>query len=129
MKTLKVIDVLNMQQALTALAAIKLPFKTSYRISKALNQVAQVINATQKKQQALFKSMGAPTEDGQQIQIPADQQAEFQVLMQAIMDAEIEIDIMPVHISSLEGITIEPAHLAALDGFMISTIAELESAV
>ena len=128
MTTMKTIDILNMQQALTALAAIKLPFKSSYRISKGLNKVTQIINRVQKQQQDLFKLLGEPSEDGLQMLIPPENQSEFHDKMQAIMDEEVYIDIMPVHISDLDGISIEPAHLAALDGFMVSSIAEIESA-
>ena len=174
---MKIRDVLNMQAALTALAAIKLPVKVAYRISKGLGKVQQVATRTQKAQNDLFMARGIFNPQTGQWQVGktesdalntandqlrdtkeekadhtdnaeyydalitiaqkdiAEKQAAltavvsaFQAEIEAIMDEEVDIQFMPVHISDLGEVSIEPQHLAALDGFILTDVAEMESA-
>lgn len=173
---MKTNEILNMQPALVALAAIKLPARVAYRISKGLNKVQQIATRIQKAQNALFVQrgilnpqtgqwmIGKPESDAlnaanetlrdlltdkanapegsdfepvialaraaveeKQAALTATVKA-FQAEIEAIMEAEVQIDFIPVHISNLDGISIEPQHLAALDRFIVSSIAEIEDA-
>lgn len=177
---MKTNDVLNMQAALTALAAIKLPVKTAYRISKGLGKVNQVATRAQKAQNALFMARGVLNHQTGQWQVgkvesdalntandqlrdTKEEKADhadhadnaeyydsliaiaqrdidekqaaltavvsaFQAEIEAIMNEEVDIQFMPVHISELGEVSIEPQHLAALDGFILTDVAETEEA-
>jgi hypothetical protein len=116
---IKAIDVMNMRAALGVLSQTKLPAKISYRVGRGLNKVQSAINVINKEQHQYYKTHGILNEDKTQYMIPPGKEAEFQIEVQRLMDEEIEIDLHPICITDLEGISIEPAHLASLEGTFI----------
>lgn len=116
---MKVVDLLRMQQSLTALANTKLPIKPAYRIAKALGQIEPVLKDLNVKQHELYKQFGDLNEDKTQYVVPETRKEEFNAAMAALTEEPVSLELLKTNISEFGSVLIEPVHIMALDGFVL----------
>jgi hypothetical protein len=116
---MKLSKIIEMAPALNALAQLKLPAKTGFRIAKALNLIKPELEAYEAQRIKLAESLGTKTEDGSQFLFQDENAKSFIEQMNALTDEDISITLPTIKPDDLGDVAIEPSALMALDGVFI----------
>ena len=102
---MKLSKLIEITPALNALAGLKLPAKTGFRIAKALNAIKPELEAYEAQRIKLLESLGTKTADGTQYAFEDDNAKTFIAQMNALTDEDVAITFA----------TITPDDLGAAD--------------
>ena len=117
---MKLSKLIEINPALNALAGLKLPAKTGFRIAKALTLIKPELEAYESQRIKLAESLGTKTEDGAQFKFEDDAAKQFIEQMNALTDEDVAITLPTIKPDDLGDVAIEPAALMALcDVFIV----------
>lgn len=118
--TIKLRDIVNSNEPLKRLAGEKFPVVLSYKISKTMKILDDIIETFSKKRKEVLSRLGTLnakegtyTFEGENEQVATDE-------LEKMLDEEVVVSILKVTLSELEGHQIEPRIFAILDWYVIA---------
>jgi hypothetical protein len=115
---IKIKKIVEDRENLELLATEKLPVKVSYWIKRISDKVVTELATYEKQRLELIKELGEKIKDKEgveteQMTVTKENLPKFFEEIEKLQDIEINIDVEPISISELSGITIEPNKLVS----------------
>lgn len=85
-------DILNIKTFVDKVVESDLEFVVALKLAKLMKDFAPYIETFDKKKQELFEEYGTRSDDGQQIIIPNEKIADFNVAINGLVSTEVEIE-------------------------------------
>ena len=109
---MKLLNLIVAREALQRLISLELPAATAFKIARAVRPVQAELRGYEQQRVALVRRLGKE-KDGQTT-VPPEKFVEFNAEHQALLDVEVELDIMPLSREILGDTKVKVADLMAL---------------
>ncbi|MFW6026127.1 MAG: hypothetical protein ACOCRX_07275 [Candidatus Woesearchaeota archaeon] len=119
----KLANIKMMEQSLNKLVDKELDIRVSFKLSKILRKISEELEDLEKARQKLVKkySDNKEKENLQQgeIRVSEENQQAFYEEYAKLMEEEIDLDIDPISIDDLQGVSLSPKDISFLTGIII----------
>lgn len=103
-------DLMLIRNDLHTLFSKEMPIETSWKVSKFISRLENEYNDFENNRLKLLKKF---IPDGEK-QIPEPKVDEFRAELQKLLDIDLEIDLIPIGIAELKGVSISPLALSKM---------------
>ena len=103
-------DLMLIRDDLHTLFGKEMPIETSWKISKFISRLENEYNDFENNRLKLLKKF---IPEGAK-KIPEDEVDGFRTELQKLLDIDIEVDLIPISITDLKGVTISPMALSKM---------------
>lgn len=125
---MRLIDLLNGEGAMRALAGMKLPVRVAYRVSKSARLLQSRNGEYRDAEQVLLRQFGTLPEGSTSFEFEPGQMEAYQDACKNLQEQEISIpNLLTISLEDLGDREIEPAILMGLDGWFIADPVEMEA--
>lgn len=97
---------------------VKLPVKVNFYLQKNMTRMTEAGKEIEKARMDIIQRYGTPTEDGQNIEVPADMVETVNKELEDLFALEQEIKVNEIALDAFDGIDLTSAQVAAIS-FMI----------
>lgn len=105
---LKLEQILNEANNISALQEVKLPVKVSYRIKRLVDKLTPILKNYNEKRNELVEEFGEEDPKTKNFKVKKENEKEFFAKVEELTQVEENIDFTPIKIEEINNLNLEP---------------------